>query len=61
MKQLARADRVTLGPRGRAVLLEKKWDAPIVSVDGVTVERVLGTLQEPIGGNKVVLPEPLAT
>ena len=27
----------------------------------VTVERVLGALKEPIGGNKVVLPEPLAT
>lgn len=27
----------------------------------VTVERVLGALKEPIGGNKVVLPEPLPT
>ena len=27
----------------------------------VTVERVLGALKEPIGGKKVVLPEPLAT
>ena len=27
----------------------------------VTVERVLGALKEPIGGGKVVLPEPLAT
>ena len=27
----------------------------------VTVERVLGALKEPIGGSKVVLPEPLAT
>ncbi|RPH38671.1 MAG: molecular chaperone GroEL, partial [Planctomycetota bacterium] len=39
VKQLARADKVTLGPRGRAVLLEKKWGAPIVSVDGVTVAK----------------------
>jgi chaperonin GroEL len=39
VKQLARAVKVTLGPRGRAVLIEKKWGAPIVSVDGVTVAK----------------------
>ena len=39
VRQLARAVKVTLGPRGRAVLLEKKWGAPIVSVDGVTVAK----------------------
>ena len=36
---LANAVKVTLGPRGRAVLLEKKWGAPVVSVDGVTVAK----------------------
>jgi chaperonin GroEL len=39
VRQLARAVKVTLGPRGRAVLIEKKWGAPIVSVDGVTVAK----------------------
>jgi chaperonin GroEL len=39
VKKLARAVKVTLGPRGRAVLLEKKWGAPTVSVDGVTVAK----------------------
>ena len=39
VKQLARAVKVTLGPRGRAVLIEKKWGAPLVSVDGVTVAK----------------------
>ena len=39
VKQLARAVKVTLGPRGRAVLLEKKWGAPTVSVDGVSVAK----------------------
>ncbi|OHB69663.1 MAG: chaperonin GroL, partial [Planctomycetes bacterium RBG_16_43_13] len=29
----------TLGPRGRTVLLEKKWGAPTVSSDGVTVAK----------------------
>ncbi len=39
VKQLARAVKVTLGPRGRAVLLEKMWGAPMVSVDDVTVAK----------------------
>jgi chaperonin GroEL len=46
VKQLARAVKVTLGPRGRAVLLEKKWGAPVVSVDGVTVAKEV-ELREP--------------
>ncbi len=44
VKQLARAVKVTLGPRGRAVLLEKKWGAPVVSVDGVTVAKEIELL-----------------
>jgi chaperonin GroEL len=39
VKSLARAVKVTLGPRGRNVLLEKKWGAPTVSSDGVTVAK----------------------
>ncbi len=39
VRQLSRAVKVTLGPRGRAVLLEKKWGSPVVSVDGVTVAK----------------------
>src|SRR5436190_1214827 len=46
VKKLARAVKVTLGPRGRAVLLEKKWGAPIVSVDGVTVAKEI-ELEDP--------------
>src|SRR3972149_10780265 len=34
---LADAARVTLGPRGRNVLLEKAFGAPLVTKDGVTV------------------------
>jgi chaperonin GroEL len=47
VKQLARAVKVTLGPRGRAVLLEKKWGAPMVSVDGVTVAKEI-ELKDPL-------------
>ena len=37
--QLADAVRVTLGPRSKSVLIEKKWGAPIVCNDGVTIAR----------------------
>jgi len=37
--QLADAVRVTLGPRSRSVLMEKKWGAPIVCNDGVTIAK----------------------
>ena len=36
---LSRAVKSTLGPRGRNVLLEKKWGAPKVTKDGVTVAK----------------------
>jgi chaperonin GroEL len=37
--QLTHAVRVTLGPRGRNVLIEKSWGAPTVTKDGVTVAK----------------------
>ena len=37
--QLADAVRVTLGPRSKAVLIEKKWGAPLVCNDGVTIAK----------------------
>ncbi len=36
---LANAVRVTLGPRSKCVLIERKWDAPLVCNDGVTIAR----------------------
>ncbi len=39
VKTLARAVKVTLGPRGRNVILEKSWGAPTVTKDGVTVAK----------------------
>jgi len=36
---LANAVRVTLGPRGRNVVLEKSWGSPTVTKDGVTVAK----------------------
>ncbi len=37
--QLAHAVRVTLGPRGRNVMLEKSWGPPTITKDGVTVAK----------------------
>ena len=37
--KLAKAVRVTLGPKGRNVALEKSWGAPTVTKDGVTVAK----------------------
>src|ERR687885_1411800 len=37
--QLADAVKVTLGPKGRNVVIDKKWGAPTITNDGVTVAR----------------------
>ncbi|HVJ34484.1 MAG TPA: chaperonin GroEL [Terriglobia bacterium] len=37
--QLADAVRITLGPRSKSVLIEKKWGAPLVCNDGVTIAK----------------------
>ena len=37
--QLADAVRVTLGPRSKSVLIQKKWGTPIVCNDGVTIAK----------------------
>jgi len=37
MNQLADAVKVTLGPKGRNVVLEKKWGAPTITNDGVSI------------------------
>src|SRR5437763_17111820 len=39
MNSLADAVKVTLGPRGRNVVLEKKWGAPTITNDGVSLAK----------------------
>src|SRR3954469_12555376 len=39
VNKLADAVKVTLGPRGRNVILEKKYGAPTITKDGVTVAK----------------------
>ena len=44
--QLAHAVKVTLGPKGRNVVLDKKWGAPTITKDGVTVAKEI-ELEDP--------------
>ena len=37
--QLADAVKVTLGPKGRNVVIDKSWGAPTITNDGVTIAR----------------------
>src|SRR5436305_1541529 len=46
MNKLADAVRVTLGPKGRNVVLEKKWAAPTITKDGVSVAKEID-LEDP--------------
>ncbi len=46
VETLTRAVKVTLGPRGRNVVLEKKWGSPTITKDGVTVAKEV-TLEDP--------------
>lgn len=39
VNHVAEAVKVTLGPKGRNVVMEKKWGAPVISKDGVTVAK----------------------
>ena len=51
---LADAVKVTLGPKGRNVVIEKKYGAPMITKDGVTVAKEI-ELED-----KFVYPHPLA-
>ncbi len=46
IQKLARAVKVTLGPSGRVVVLEKSFGAPTVTKDGVTVAKEI-ELEDP--------------
>jgi len=46
VEKLSKAVKVTLGPRGRNVVLEKKWGSPTITKDGVTVAKEI-SLEDP--------------
>ncbi|MEX0755430.1 MAG: chaperonin GroEL, partial [Actinomycetota bacterium] len=47
MDQLANAVKITLGPKGRNVVLEKKWGAPTITNDGVSIAKEID-LDDPL-------------
>ena len=47
MNALADAVKVTLGPKGRNVVLEKKWGAPTITNDGVSIAKEI-ELEDPL-------------
>src|SRR4028118_819590 len=57
---LANTVKVTLGPRGRYVVLDKKWGAPTITNDGVTVAREV-ELDDPFENLGAQLAKEVAT
>src|SRR3569833_1855992 len=59
MNQLADAVKVTLGPKGRNVVLEKKWGAPTITNDGVSIAKEI-ELEDPWEKNGAELVKEVA-
>src|SRR6187397_2415732 len=60
MNILADAVKVTLGPKGRNVVLEKKWGAPTITNDGVSIAREI-ELEDPYENLGAQLVKEVAT
>src|SRR3954454_4452583 len=60
MNQLADAVRVTLGPKGRNVVLDKKWGAPTITNDGVSIAKEV-ELEDPFENMGAQLVKEVAT
>src|SRR3712207_611608 len=58
--RLADAVKVTLGPRGRNVVIDKKWGAPTITNDGVTIAREV-ELDDPYENMGAQLAKEVAT
>src|SRR5437016_13599805 len=58
--KLANTVKVTLGPKGRYVVLDKKWGAPTITNDGVTVAREV-ELDDPFENLGAQLAKEVAT
>src|SRR5512136_938974 len=57
---LADAVKVTLGPKGRNVVIDKKWGAPTITNDGVTIAREI-ELEDPYENLGAQLAKEVAT
>ena len=60
VNRLADAVKVTLGPKGRNVVIDKKWGAPTITNDGVTVAREV-ELEDPFENLGAQLAKEVAT
>ncbi len=60
VNRLADAVKVTLGPKGRNVVIDKKWGAPTITNDGVTVAREI-ELEDPTENLGAQLAKEVAT
>lgn len=60
VNQLADSVKVTLGPKGRNVVLEKKWGSPTITNDGVTIAREV-ELEDPFENMGAQLLKEVAT
>ena len=60
VNRLADTIKVTLGPRGRNVVLDKKWGAPTITNDGVTIAREID-LEDPYENLGAQLAKEVAT
>ena len=58
--QLANTVKITLGPKGRNVLLEKKFGSPLITNDGVTIAREI-ELEDPVENMGAQLVKEVAT
>src|SRR5437763_17166153 len=58
--KLADAVSITLGPRGRNVVLDKKWGAPTITNDGVTIAKEV-ELEDPYENMGAQLAKEVAT
>ena len=60
VNKLADVVKVTLGPKGRNVVLEKKWGAPTITNDGVTIAKEVD-LEDPYGNMGAQLAKEVAS
>ncbi len=60
VNQLANAVKVTLGPKGRNVVLDKKYGAPLITNDGVTIAKEIA-LEDPFENMGAQLVKEVAT
>ena len=52
VNKLADTVKITLGPKGRNVVLDKKYGAPLITNDGVTIATQQATARQPLPSSR---------